>query len=278
MLTIGWTEGMTVTEKVHAQEPEIVIERTGHVATIVLNRPHHYNAFTLTMIDAWVDALRELKEDPECRVIVLTGRGKGFCSGVEVGVLAEEATPLERKNLLWKKIHRIPLLLEEIDKPVIAMINGVAVGAGLDMALMCDIRVAARSARLSEGYVRVGLVPGDGGAYFLPRLVGIAKALELLWTGEFIDGETAEKLGLVNHAVEDDQLAEFTYALANRIAEMPPLVIQTVKRAVYQSSRTDLRTALDLISSHMGIIQSTEDSREALRAFLEKRKGKYVGR
>ena len=256
---------------------EILVERKGHVGTIILNRPHHYNAFTLTMIDAWVLALAELRDDDDIRVIVLTGAGKGFCSGAEVGILGGDAPPLDRKNMLWKRIHRIPLTLQDIDKPVIAMVNGVAVGAGLDMALMCDMRVAAKSARLSEGYARVGLVPGDGGAYFLPRLVGTAKALELLWTAEFISGEQAELLGMVNHAVADEDLHEFTYQLANKIANMPPLVIQAIKRAVYQSVDTDLRTALDLISSHMGIIQSTNDSKEAIQAFQEKRIGEYHG-
>lgn len=263
---------------VETDEPEILIERDGFVGTIILNRPHHYNAFTLTMIDSWVKALEEFRDDNDIRVIVLTGAGKGFCSGVEVGVLADDAPPLARKDMLHRRIHKIPLLLQEIDKPVIAMVNGVAVGAGLDMALMCDMRIADKSARLCEGYARVGLVPGDGGAYFLPRLVGTAKALELLWTADFIDGDLAEKIGMVNHAVPGEDLRDFTYKMAHKIAEMPPLVIQTIKRAVYQSQNVDLRTALDLISSHMGIIQSTEDSREAIKAFREKRKGNYLGR
>lgn len=261
-----------------SHEETILTKREGYIGTIVLNRPHHYNAFTLDMIDAWVDALKSMREDSEIRVIVLTGAGQGFCSGAEVTILGGDAGPLDRKNMLWQKIHRIPLLLEELDKPIIAMINGVAVGAGLDMALMCDLRVAAKSARLSEGYARVGLVPGDGGAYYLPRLVGVARALELLWTADFITGQKAEEIGLVNHAVDDRELARFTYALARKIAEMPPLVIRTIKRAVYQSQRLDLRTALDLISSHMAVIQSTEDSREAIRAFQEKRTPHYKGK
>lgn len=256
----------------------ILVERSGGIGTITLNRPHHYNAFTLEMIDRWIEAIELLRDDESIRVIILTGAGKGFCTGVEVGVLADDASPLERKSMLWNRIHRIPLLLEALDKPIIAMINGVAVGAGLDMALMCDLRVATKAARLSEGYARVGLVPGDGGAYFLPRLVGTAKALELFWTSDFITGEVAESIGMVNHAVDESELTPFTYHLAEKIAAMPPLVVQTIKRAVYQSERTDLRTALDLISSHMAVIQSTEDSHEAIRAFREKRSPVYRGR
>ncbi|MDT7695274.1 MAG: hypothetical protein QOI75_4641, partial [Pseudonocardiales bacterium] len=144
------------------------------IGTILLNRPHRKNAFTLDMIDTWARALRDARTDPDVRVVVLTGAGDAFCSGVDLDRRqdATPATPLERKENLTERIHRIPFALEDLDKPVIAAINGVAVGAGMDMALMCDMRIMARSARLSEGYVRVGLVPGDGGCYYLPRLVG----------------------------------------------------------------------------------------------------------
>jgi enoyl-CoA hydratase/carnithine racemase len=258
---------------------DIEVQRDGRVTIVTLNRPEHLNAFTLPMIDRWVEILREAGDDPECRVIVLTGAGRGFCSGVELGHLEQEqSTPLASKDMLWRHIHHIPLTLEALDKPVIAAINGVAVGAGLDMALMCDVRLAARSARLSEGYVRVGLVPGDGGAYYLPRLVGPARALELFWTGDFLSAEEAERIGMVNRVVPDEELMDRTLDLARRIAAQPPLVVQTTKRLVYQSLRLDLRTSLDLVSSHMGVLSSTEDSREARRAFLEKRSAEYHGR
>jgi enoyl-CoA hydratase/carnithine racemase len=148
----------------------------------------------------------------------------------------------------------------------------------MDMALMCDMRVAARSARMSEGYIRVGLVPGDGGCYYLPRLAGTAKALELLLTGDFIDGDEAVRLGIANHVVEDADLPSFTARLARKIADAPPIAVRTIKRAVYQSAGSDLRTALDLISSHMAVVASTTDSAEAYAAFREKRQGTYVGR
>jgi enoyl-CoA hydratase/carnithine racemase len=145
------------------------------------------------------------------------------------------------------------------------------------MALMCDIRLAARSARFSEGYVKVGLVPGDGGCYFLPRLAGLAKALELLWTGDFVDSAEALRLGIVNHVYEDESFEQETLAFARRLAAGPPVNIRMIKRATYQSSRTDLRTALDLISSHMAVVRSTHDSREAMRAFVEKRAPEFQG-
>jgi enoyl-CoA hydratase/carnithine racemase len=250
------------------------------IGTILLNRPHRKNAFTLDMIDTWARALRDARTDPDVRVVVLTGAGDAFCSGVDLDRRqdATPATPLERKENLTERIHRIPFALEDLDKPVIAAINGVAVGAGMDMALMCDMRIMARSARLSEGYVRVGLVPGDGGCYYLPRLVGTAKALELLLTGDFIDAEEAGRLGIANHVVDDADLAGAVDTLARKIADGPPVAIRTIKRAVYQSARSDLRTALDLISSHMAVVTSTEDSAEALAAFREKRPANFIGR
>ncbi|HEX3591196.1 MAG TPA: enoyl-CoA hydratase-related protein [Pseudonocardiaceae bacterium] len=249
------------------------------IGTILLNRPARKNAFTMEMIDEWSAVLRRVRTDPDVRVVVLTGAGDAFCSGVDLGRYRddEQPTPLQRKESLRERIHRVPLALEDLDKPVIAAVNGVAVGAGLDMALMCDMRVVARSARLSEGYIRVGLVPGDGGCYYLPRLVGTAKALELLLTGDFVDGEEAARLGIANHVVDDADLMPFVTRLARKLADAPPVAVRMIKRAVYQSARTDLRTALDLISSHMAVVTSTQDSAEAYAAFREKRQGDYVG-
>ncbi|GAA1300053.1 enoyl-CoA hydratase/isomerase family protein [Pseudonocardia xinjiangensis] len=249
------------------------------IGTILLNRPHRKNAFTLDMIDVWAQALRDARTDPDVRVVVLTGAGDAFCSGVDLDRrdAAGPPTPLQRKEHLTERIHRIAYAMEDLDKPVIAGINGVAVGAGMDMALMCDMRIMARSARLSEGYVRVGLVPGDGGCYYLPRLVGTAKALELLLTGDFIDAEEAGRLGIANHVVDDADFVGAVTTLARKIADGPPVAIRTIKRAVYQSARSDLRTALDLISSHMAVVTSTDDSAEALAAFREKRPGRFVG-
>ena len=147
----------------------------------------------------------------------------------------------------------------------------------MDMALMCDLRLAGRSARFCESYIRVGLVPGAGGLYFLPRIVGTAKALELFLTGDFVDAEEAYRIGLVNRLYDDDQLLDETYALAGRIAAGPPVSTRVIKRALYQSARIDLATSLDLASSHMAVIQSTQDSREALAAFRERRPAEYVG-
>jgi enoyl-CoA hydratase/carnithine racemase len=251
----------------------------GGVATITLNRPERLNAFNDEMIDRWVDALDDARTNDAVQVVVVTGAGRAFCSGGDVGGMAgrEAGTGLDLKRGL-ERIHRIPLALEALDKPVIAALNGPAVGAGLDMALMCDLRYAAEGARFSEGYIKVGLIPGDGGTYFLPRLVGIARALELLWTGDPIDAHEAERIGLVNRVLPPEQLLPAVYELAGRLARGPSVAIRVTKRAVYQGLRMDLRAHLDMISSHMSFIQQTDDHREGARAFVEKRAAAFTGR
>lgn len=252
------------------------------IGTILLNRPERKNAFTLEMIDEWAGLLQAARTDPDVRVVVLTGAGDSFCSGVDLGTVTDRARdetgPLDRKTVLTDRIHRIAYALEDLDKPVIAAVNGPAVGAGMDMALMCDLRVASRSARFSEGYIKVGLVPGDGGCYYLPRLVGTAKALELMWTGDFIGAEEAHRLNIVNRVYDDEGFADSWQAFARRIAAQPPVNVRMIKRATYQSARSDLRTALDLISSHMAVVQTTADSHEAMTAFREKRRPVFEGR
>jgi len=249
------------------------------VATITLNRPERMNAFTREMIDLWAEALEDARANDAVNAVVVTGAGRAFCSGGDVSGMNErrsEIPGLDHKRWL-EEIHRIPLTLETLDKPVIAAMNGVAVGAGLDMALMCDLRYAAAGTRFSEGYVKVGLIPGDGGTYFLPRLVGTARALELMWTGDFISAEEAERIGLVNRVVTPELLLETVHALAARLASGPSTALRMIKRAVYQGQRMDLRSHLDLISSHMAVIRQTEDHREGARAFVEKRTPEFKG-
>ena len=170
-------------------------------------------------------------------------------------------------------MHRIPYALERLDTPVIAAVNGAAVGAGMDMALMCDMRFAGRSARFSEGYIRAGLIPGDGACYFLPRLVGLAKALELLLSADFVDAAEALRIGIVNRVYDDDVLLAETLAFAGRLAHSPPVHLRLIKRNVYQSYQNDLHSALELAASHMGIVRTLEDSKEAVTALLERRPG-----
>ena len=249
------------------------------IATITLNRPEKLNAFTVTMIDRWAAALAEAQRDPAVHVVIVTGAGRAFCAGGDVGQMGQrEPTGLDHKAYLWEHIHRIPLTLDAMDKPVIAMINGVAAGAGMDMTLMCDLRIASDQARFAESYVKVGVVPGDGGAYYLPRLIGLDHALELFWTGDFVSAHDAERLGLVTRVVPAAELQTYTYTLARKIADGPPIAIRMTKRAVYQCLRADVRTALDMISSHIALALQSEDHREGVRAFVEKRAPRFVGR
>ena len=257
----------------------LLYEVKDRIATITLNRPDKMNAFTGPMIDRWSASLNEAQSDPNVNVVIVTGAGRAFCSGGDVGRMGAGApTPLDNKNGLWEHIHRVPKALEAMDKPVIAMVNGVAVGAGMGMSLMCDMRIASDAARFSTGYVRVGLVPGDGDTYFLPRLIGTARALELLWTADFIEAPEALRLGIVNRVVPADKLQEETYAFARRVADGPQVPVRMIKRLVYQSMRLDLRTHLDLVSSHMAVVRETEDHKEGVQAFKEKRAPKFKGR
>jgi len=246
------------------------------IARIVLDRPERMNAFTFDMIDAWTAALARCRTDDNVKVVVVTGTGAAFCSGGDIVEMGErlEHTPEQRKNELFHRIERIPLALEDLDRPVIAAVNGVATGAGMDMALMCDLRYAAQSARFAETYVKVGLVPGAGGAHFLPRLVGTAKALELFLTGDFIDAQEALRIGLVNKVFADATLTEEVDNIARRMAAAPALTLRMTKRAIYQGMRNDLRTNLDLISSHYAIITSTQEHKELVRSFIAGRNKK----
>jgi enoyl-CoA hydratase/carnithine racemase len=258
---------------------DLLYDVADHVATITLNRPERKNAFTLEMVDEWAARLRGAQADPSVRAVLLTGTGDAFCAGVDLDAFAErERTPLAEKRLLDERVHQVAFAAEALTKPYIAAVGGVAVGAGMDMALMCDIRLAGYSARFSEGYVRVGLVPGDGGCYYLPRIVGTAKALDMLWTGRFVDAAEALDVGLVSAVYADDELGSAAREYVERLAAMPPVAVSMIKRSVRDAQRHELRAALDLISSHQAVVTSTDDSREAMQAFREKRRPVYSGR
>ncbi|WGP06483.1 enoyl-CoA hydratase/isomerase family protein [Bacillus subtilis] len=240
---------------------DITYRVEGAAAIITLDRPRRHNAFTFEMIAAWPEMLCRAQADARVSAIVLTGAGGTFCSGVDLRSLAEvDPTPLSYKEMLTERIHHVALTLERLDKPVIAAMEGKAVGAGLDMALMCDMRIAGRTAEFTEGYVSIGLVPGDGGGYFLPRLVGPAKAMELLLTGDPIGAEEALNIGMLNHLAEEGQALDRALALVERIARHPQKAVRLIKRTVRESMHSDLPTALDLVSSHFGLVACSEES------------------
>jgi len=260
-------------------EPHVLYRVERKVAIITLNRPKARNAFSPSMISLWLHSLEKARANHDVRVIVLTGKGHTFCSGGDIRDMAEgKLKSWDMKKFLWEGVHRIVLAMEDMDKPVIAAINGAAMGAGLDMALMCDLRVCSETAKLAESYIMMGLVPGDGGAYFLPRIVGLPKAMELLLTGNAIDADEALKMGLVNRIVPHDHVMSTTLELASQVASRPPLAVRMMKRAVYQGLTSTLRAHLDYVSSQLALLSETRDHQEAARSFLEKRKPVFEGR
>jgi len=256
-------------------EPEILYEKAANgVATITLNRPHKLNAFTHGMIASWARFLDEASDDPTVKVIIITARGRGFCAGGDVEEMGHRGpqTPLERKNFLWKHVHKIALARERMDKPVIAALNGMARGAGCDMALMCDFRIAAASATFAWSYVKLNLIAGDGGAWYLPRLIGMPRALDMLLTGRTVTAQEAERVGLVNQVVADDKLMEATNAFAAEIAAQPQDAVQFYLRAAYQGQTQTLYSHLDMISSHMAVLHGTPEYRARVQAFRDARR------
>lgn len=246
------------------------------IATLTLNRPDQLNAFDLPMIEAWRAALESAETDERVKVIVVTGAGRAFCAGGDFEEMAKfsEMDSLQRKNFLYRNVHRIPLALERMEKPVIAAINGAARGAGLDMALMCDIRLMAQSATLAETYINIGLIAGDAGSWFLPRLIGTARALELFWTGRVVGAEEAERIGMVNRAVPDAELLNAAYEMARSIAAKPQQAVRFFRRAVYQSQTMALAAHLDMVSSHMAVLEDLPEHKAGIAAFRERTRAK----
>jgi enoyl-CoA hydratase/carnithine racemase len=266
---------------------QILYEKSDGVATITLNRPERMNAFTPVMIREWAEALEDARVDGDVRAVIVTGAGRGFCAGADlrgesgVAESARRDTPpsaAELRNWLRDSVHYVPRAVALLDKPYIAAVNGAAVGAGMDMASMADLRIVSDQARFAMSYVKVGLVPGDGGCYYLPRIVGLAKALELIWTGDFFDGEEAVRIGYASKCVPADELLPAARELAMRISQGPSVAIQLAKRLVYRSYNAGVEEALEAADQAMAMVRATEDAREGPRAFAEKRAPVFKGR
>lgn len=257
-------------------EKSILLEKdynTG-VAVLTLNRPDQFNAFNREMVNLWADTLIDVTADKNIRAMVLTGAGKAFCAGGDMDELDSFLTMnmSERKSFLFDNVYRVMRQVHSMDIPIIAALNGTARGAGLDMALMCDIRIADRSAVFAESYISLGVVAGDGGSYFLPRLVGLSKALELLWTGDPVTAEEAMQIGMISRAVDDGQALAEALKLATRIAKQPTEAVRMMKRAAVQSFSTTLDSHLDMVSSHMAVLEDSPMFKERVAAFQARRK------
>ncbi len=257
----------------------VLLERNGGVGTITLNRPEKLNAFARRMRDEIADAVREVAQDREIRVVVVTGAGRAFSAGADIGYMRDllERRDVDAFKLLVEAGRAVVTVIRETPKPVIASVNGPAAGGGANLALACDIRIASDKASIGQTFNRIGLHPDWGGTYFLPRLVGPSRALELIFAAEMIDAETAQRIGLFNRVVPHEQLAAETEALARTLAAKPPLALALAKRAVYESGRHDLSEMLDLELEHQLRCFSSDDAKEGLEAFLQKREPTFQG-
>jgi enoyl-CoA hydratase/carnithine racemase len=258
---------------------DILYEVDDYIATITLNRPQSLNAFTDTLLTEWVDAIESAKRDPGVRVLVVTGAGRGFCSGMDVKAAAGggQAQPLyARRNYMRLGVHRVPRALETLDKPYIAAINGPAAGAGMDMASMADIRIMSEKARVGMNYVRMGLLPGDAGCYFLPRIVGIARALELIWSGRMIDAEEALCIGYVSLVAPHDELMEKTREFCRQFTQAP-VATQFAKRLLWRGIDMYRNINLEMAEMAMLINSTSPDTGEGPRAWVEKREPQWSG-
>jgi len=260
----------------------ILIERRGHIALLTLNRPDTRNALSgEAMFAAFEDLFASLNADMSVRVAILTGAGTSFCSGGNVAEMRERTgmfagSPEEIAQRYREGIQRIPRAFESLQVPIIAAVNGPAIGAGNDLACMCDLRIASSTARFAESFVKVGIVPGDGGCWLLPRVVGHARAAEMALTGDAIDADEALRIGLVSRVVPPDALLGEALRLAERVAANPPQVLRWTRQLLQQARTSTLDEALHAAGRFQGLAHHTADHVEAVTAFFEKRAPRFT--
>lgn len=261
----------------------IILSKENHIATVTLNRPDKLNAINEEMTAELAAALVDVGKDDDMRVLVMTGAGRAFCAGADLRQEEGEALmQLSDAEAIRRGVREMSKGciegLVNLPQPTIAMVNGACVGAGFDLALACDLRVGSENARFMVAYSRIGIIPGQGGAWMLARVAGLPKAAELLFTGDFLSGEDAEKCGVLNKLVPAADLEKETMALATRIAKMPPLGVRINKMHLYRMLQMDLASALDFAAATQPILLTSEDYKEAVKSFMEKREGVYKGR
>jgi len=260
--------------------PELLETIEDGIATLTFNRPERLNALSTPIMEGLLDGLPRLAGDPGVKVVVLTGAGRAFCAGGDVKSMAEGSVQRSTAEATTRLRSRMEVsrILHERPKPTIAMINGPAAGAGLALALACDLRIAGTSARLVTAFVRVGFSGDFGGSYFLTRLVGTAKARELYFTGRPVEAGEALSLGLVNRVIPDEELATVTMELARSLAQGPSIALSLMKRNLNCAENGSLAELLDMEAIHQVQTGRTEDHREAANAFVEKRTPIFIGR
>ncbi|HVZ99317.1 MAG TPA: enoyl-CoA hydratase-related protein [Caulobacterales bacterium] len=261
-------------------------EKTGRIARVTLSRPESRNAVArLEDCRDVVDAVTRANDDPEVNVMILTGAGAAFSSGGDLRTLRDRSGigpqraggPAETRATYRRGVQSMIRAFADAEIATIAAINGPAIGLGLDLALICDMRVCARSARLASSFLKVGIIPGDGGAWILSKTVGYARAAELILTGEQIGADEALRLGLVNTVADDDKLMQDALALAERVAVNPPRAVRLAKRLLRESQHARLSDMLELSAAFQALAHETEDHKEAVDSFFEKRPPRFTG-
>jgi 2-(1,2-epoxy-1,2-dihydrophenyl)acetyl-CoA isomerase len=258
----------------------VLVAQDGAVLTVTMNRPEVLNAFNELMLEEMTEVVEAASQDTEVRCLVINGAGRAFGSGQDLSIFFDAHVRSEvldvGKHL--RKYHKLVNLIRDMPKPVIAAIHGVAAGISLNIALACDLRIAADNARFTEAFARIGLIPDAGGAYFLPRLIGLAKALEMVLLTDEVSAVEAERIGLINKCVPVVEFEAETRALAQRLAVGPTRTYGYIKELFYSALDQDLPEVLDLEGKIQGAALGTEDHREGVEAFLQKRRPKYSGR
>jgi len=264
----------------------IILRKEGQVATITLNRPQVMNAINMQMFEELLSALQNVNEDENVRVMVLTGAGKAFCASLDLkegkGEVGNRLLPHmsieEVRQLARHSPQRVTLGIRNMEKPTIAMVNGLAIADGFDWALACDIRVGSENARFMNAFVKMALFPNTGMTWLLPRVVGLGKALEILYTGDWLEAEEAYRIGILNKLIPSAELEKVAMELAHRIAKGPPAALKLIKLQTHKGLEMSLETALELAADGEVICLSTQDHIEAVAAFLEKREPVFTGK
>jgi 2-(1,2-epoxy-1,2-dihydrophenyl)acetyl-CoA isomerase len=269
-----------VTDTVSAAAPLVLEALEGGVLTLMMNRPERLNALNVELGIDLDRALGKAAADPGVRVVVLTGAGRAFCSGGDLGLIREarESGEVKRLEPLLRAGSQLIVRMRTMAKPLIAAVNGAAAGAGMNVALACDLRIAAEQATFGQNFARVGLFPDYGGTFLLPRLIGAARAAELLYLGHMINAHEAERIGVVNHVVPNDQILPEARALATRLAEAPPLAVRALKQVLFATDRYELERALEVEIQQQMKCFASADAGEGIRAFFEKRAPKFEGK
>ena len=274
-----------MSEKAEKGYETIILKKRGAIATIVLNRPEVLNAISPIMFDELDNAFKDVDADADIRVVILTGAGRAFSASVD---LEEETNgkdrflpdmgPDEQRQFVREFPQRVTRAIMDIEKPTIAMVNGPAIGDAFDWVLACDLRVASTKARFMCGFVRMGLIPDTGATWFYPRLLGLPKTFELLFTENWLEAEEAYRIGMLNRLVQPGELESETMAMANQVARQAPIAVKLSKAHVYRGLKMSLNDSLEMAADGEIVAMATEDHREALAAFREKRKPVFKGR